>query len=80
VTVFETLAQVVGLLRSRGVPHALIGAAAMSGMPGGPQDAADVGLILAASDREAIRAEVEARVASLSPESVALWRTIVGHA
>lgn len=175
---FEALADVVGLLQSRGVPHALIGAAAMSGLgvvrasddldllvtdaavledefweplarggtrvdvrrgddadplagvvrlatgggapvdvvvgkrpwqrdvvararpirlgavdvplvgaadlvllklfAGGPQDAADVGLILAAGDRGAIRAEVEARVASLPPDSVALWRTIAG--
>ena len=45
---------------------------------GGPQDAADVGLILASPDGEAIRAEVEARVAVLPVESVELWRRITG--
>jgi predicted nucleotidyltransferase len=43
---------------------------------GGPQDAADVRLILGASDPAAVRAEVESRLPALPPESVALWRTI----
>ncbi len=44
---------------------------------GGPQDAADVGLILATPGRDSIRGEVEARLAALPRESVALWRRIV---
>jgi predicted nucleotidyltransferase len=46
---------------------------------GGPQDAADVRLILLAGDRDAIRVEVDARVTALPPESVALWRSIVAE-
>lgn len=45
---------------------------------GGPQDIADVGLILAAQDGDAVRAEVEARVAALPRGGAELWRRIAG--
>jgi hypothetical protein len=44
---------------------------------GGPQDAADVRLILSAVDGDAIRAEVEARVPALPRECIDLWRRIL---
>jgi hypothetical protein len=47
---------------------------------GGPQDAADVRLILSAVDRDAVCAEVEARLVALPAESVELWRRIAGEA
>jgi hypothetical protein len=43
---------------------------------GGPQDAADVRLILAAGGRDAIRGEVEGRLEALPRESADLWRRI----
>jgi len=46
---------------------------------GGAQDAADVRLILSVVDRDAVSAEVDARVASLPPESVELWRRIAAE-
>jgi len=46
---------------------------------GGPQDSADVRLILSAVDRDAVCAEVEERLPSLPPESVELWRRIAGE-
>jgi len=46
---------------------------------GGPQDAADVRLILATADRESIRAEVEARLPALPRDGVELWRRIAGE-
>lgn len=46
---------------------------------GGPQDAADVRLILAALKREAIAPEVEAGLVALPPEASALWRRIAAE-
>ncbi|HET8540999.1 MAG TPA: hypothetical protein VFL83_14090 [Anaeromyxobacter sp.] len=46
---------------------------------GGAQDEADVRLILSAVDRDAVRAEVEERVASLPAECAELWRRIAGE-
>lgn len=46
---------------------------------GGAQDAADVRLILSAVDRAAVSAEVDARVASLPEDGVALWNRIASE-
>ena len=43
---------------------------------GGPQDAWDIEQLLAAGDRAALTAEVEAAIASLPPESRDLWTRI----